>query len=293
MQQRMVTKGLSRAGSAPHNRCFRSARPAIKPCVRVCASATNGNGKSHASHPSAAETARTIVDIVSEGTLSTLNADGFPVGSPVSYTIDKSGQALVTLNKDTLEMQNLASNSRCSLTVQPTSFPARAVASVTLMGKIDVADKAESQFQFEVEKALYYGGLDQSAKVQELGAADFWAAEPDVLRKFAPELVKSWNEDRAEDIYRIVSHHLQVPLTEMTYAELLWVDRLGMYVRSEVTGREPEVVRVPFYRAVLDERDVRSVITMASQIAWEAERPYNPPLPSIFTDSAAAAAANN
>jgi hypothetical protein len=52
----------------------------------------------------------------------------------------------------------------------------------------------------------------------------------------------------------------------MTYAELLWVDQFGMYVRCEASGREPEVVRVPFYRAVLDERDARSVITMASQV---------------------------
>jgi hypothetical protein len=74
----------------------------------------------------------------------------------------------------------------------------------------------------------------------------------------------------------------------MAYAELLWVDQLGMYINTEVAGREAaEVVRVPFYRPVLDERDARSVITMASQIAWERERAYNPPLPSIFMDAAA------
>lgn len=43
----------------------------------------------------------------------------------------------------------------------------------------------------------------------------------------------------------------------MVYAELLWVDRLGMYVRAEVFGRSATVVRVPFYRPVLDERDAR------------------------------------
>lgn len=75
---------------------------------------------------------------------------------------------------------------------------------------------------------------------------------------------------------------------QMSYAELMWVDQLGMYINTEVAGREaPEVVRVPFYRPVLDERDARSVITMASQIAWERERSYNPPLPSIFMDAAA------
>jgi hypothetical protein len=72
----------------------------------------------------------------------------------------------------------------------------------------------------------------------------------------------------------------------MAYAELLWLDRLGMYIRSEVIGRAPEVVRVPFYRPVLDERDARSVITMAAQLAWESERSYVPPLPAIFQDAA-------
>lgn len=41
--------------------------------------------------------------------------------------------------------------------------------------------------------------------------------------------------------------HMLCPL-QMSYAELLWVDQLGMYVRCEVNGREPSVVRVPFYR---------------------------------------------
>eukprot|EP00798_Chlamydomonas_sp_ICE-L_P007721 gene7721-892_t len=64
-------------------------------------------------------------------------------------------------------------------------------------------------------------------------------------------------KDRAEDIYRIVSNFTNIPITEMTYAELLWVDCLGMYIRSEALGREPRVVRVPFYRKVMDHREAR------------------------------------
>ena len=47
--------------------------------------------------------------------------------------------------------------------------------------------------------------------------------------------------------------------TQMVYAELLWVDRLGMYVSCEVDGQQPSVVRVPFLRPILDERDARCV----------------------------------
>lgn len=49
--------------------------------------------------------------------------------------------------------------------------------------------------------------------------------------------------------------------------------------------RQPSVVRVPFYRAVIDDRDARSVLTMAAQLAWEKERNYVPPMPSIFSEA--------
>lgn len=274
-----------RLASAPRHCSARVARPTLLRCPASAhgSATTNGNGATSsapaATQPSAAETARTIVNILSEGTLSTLSADGIPVGSPVSYTMDKAGSTWVSLSKDAPEVLNLQANARCSLMVQPMQFPARAVAAVTLVGsiKLDEAAEAGDAYRLQVDKALYFGGLDQSSRVQEVKATDFQAAEPDVLRCSAPDLVKHWNEERAEDIYRIVSHQLHVPLAEMAYVELLWVDRLGMYVRTEVEGKEqPSVVRVPFYRAVLDERDARSVITMAAQIAWEADRPYNP-----------------
>lgn len=86
-------------------------------------------------------------------------------------------------------------------------------------------------------------------------------------------------------------------LSQMSYAELLWVDRLGMYVRIEMSDGsiEPQVVRVPFYRPVLDERDARSVITMAAQIAWERDRSMPLNIPAIFSsgDSLAAVASLN
>lgn len=268
-------------------------RPRSSPHLAFkCSAVANGSTPAASSSclpvkPSAAETARTIAAIVSEGTLSTLTKDGMPVGSPVSYTLDKEGATWVTLAPHSHEISNLRTDARCSLLVQPTAFPARAVAAVTLMGtiKVDEQSASGSAYRMLVDKAMYFGGLDESSQPEEVDASDLIAAEPDVLRLSAPELVKHWNEERAEDIYRIVSHQLHVPLSEMLYTELLWVDRLGMYVRTEVEGKQPAVVRVPFYRAVLDERDARSVITMAAQIAWEAERPYNPS--AMLPDTAA------
>ncbi|KAJ9511988.1 hypothetical protein QJQ45_004406 [Haematococcus lacustris] len=266
--------------------CQRSVR--LRP-FRVTAGTHNGTAACTA--PSPAETARTVVDICQEGILSTIASDGSPIGTPVAFHLDKAGHPCLRLADGSLELQNLARDGRCSLQVQPTALPARAVASVTLVGRLQPAAHQDAHV-LEVNTCLYFGGLDQQSGVSVSGE-EFRAAEPDVLRRNADELIRTWNDERAEDIYRIVSHHLGIPLTEMSYAELLWLDRLGMYVRTEAAGHlaGTTVVRVPFYRAVLDERDARSVLTMAAQVSWERERPYTPPVPSIFTD--AAAASNN
>uniref|UniRef100_A0A7S0RU71 DUF2470 domain-containing protein n=1 Tax=Chlamydomonas leiostraca TaxID=1034604 RepID=A0A7S0RU71_9CHLO len=275
---------------------------ALRPFTSVRPNAVaNGNGIAHSNGtsqaPSPAETARTVVEMCSEGTLCTLAADGTPLGTAVSFTLDKTGCPHVNLAAGGLELKNLAKEARCSLQIQPTTYPARAVASVTLVGKLQGAGQQGGAMPMEVEKCLYFGGLDQTpVQGVEVGGDEFRAAESDALKSTAVELIRSWNDERAEDIYRIVSDFLKIPLTEMSYAELLWVDRLGMWVRVEAAGHGdgPHVVRVPFYRSVLDERDARSVITMAAQLAWENDRPYTPPVPSIFTDaSATAAAANN
>ncbi|GFR52262.1 hypothetical protein Agub_g14796 [Astrephomene gubernaculifera] len=297
IQQNQVRTGPSRRPQP-----FTSVRPHATTICNAAAS-LNGNGNGNGVHskarcsgarcPTPAQTIRTIVDIVNEGTLCTVNASGLPVGIPVTFSTDKQGQLQLHMEREALEMANIQGSTACSLMVQPTCQPARAVAAVTLMGKLDApADFSATTLPLNVERCFYFGGLDQSSRGLEVSGSDFQAAEPDALRKAAPELVNTWNSECAEDLYRIVSDFLGVPLTEMSYVELLWVDQLGMYLRSEVAGQEgPQVLRVPFYRPVLDERDARAVITMASQIAWERERAYTPPITAMYADAAAAAAA--
>jgi len=209
----------------------------------------------------------------------------------VGYALDKEGTPIMSVAAASAEAANLNRSGRCSLLVQPISYPARGVASVALQGSAEEVEGSSQEgivnFKLNVESCVYYGGLDHAVHGLTISGEDYRSAEADILRHNATELITCWNNDRAEDIYRIVSHHLGVPLIEMQYAELLWLDRLGMYVRTEVVGRQPTVLRIPFYRAVLDERDARSVITMSSQMAWDADRKYTPPLPAIFQDTAA------
>ena len=299
--QRASQRASTSATRHPHHHL--APRPSFSSSSRAaarvsCGAGANGNGKTAAACPTPAETARTVVDICSEASLCSLQADGAPLAAPVAYHLDPSdGQPIIHVAAASPEASNLARDARVSLLVQPTAFPARGVASVALQGTVTPHDSGDSgdsssgsssgsgsgaaAFKLHVDQCMYYGGLDNSGVGVAVSGDDFRAAEPDALRRCAEELIAAWNADRAEDVYRIVGAHLGVPLVDMAYAELLWLDRLGMYIRSEVAGEDggaPRVVRVPFYRAVLDERDARSVITMAAQIAWEGERSYVPPV---------------
>ncbi len=59
---------------------------------------------------------------------------------------------------------------------------------------------------------------------------------------------------------------LGITFEDMSYAELLWVDYLGAYVKAAGHDGEARVLRVPFLRPVADDRDARSVLTMMSQV---------------------------
>eukprot|EP00879_Flechtneria_rotunda_P007514 GHRR01007883.1.p1 GENE.GHRR01007883.1~~GHRR01007883.1.p1 ORF type:complete len:290 (+),score=95.71 GHRR01007883.1:162-1031(+) len=257
-----------------------------------CHAVASNNGNGVAACPKPAETARTVADLCQEGSLCTVSPEGYPMGAPVSYKLDKDGNPVLQILQGSPEAANIERSSRCSLLVQPISYPARRVAAVALQGTAATADSQEGAadgttlLKLTVESCLYYGGLDNVPPGREIAGDDYRAAEADLLRHSATDLIHQWNSERAEDIYRIVSGHLGVPVIEMLYAELLWMDRLGLYVRAEMLGRQPQVVRVPFYRAVLDQRDARSVVTMASHISWEGEKRYVPP--PIQTPTAAA-----
>jgi hypothetical protein len=126
---------------------------------------TSSNGSHAAACPTPAETARTIVDIVNEGSLCSLCADGSPLGAPVAYSLDSDGHPVISLGSASPEAANLARDARASLLVQPTAFPARGVASVALQGTVAPHDAGEEgsgavAYKLHVAQCVYYGGLD-------------------------------------------------------------------------------------------------------------------------------------
>lgn len=66
--------------------------------------------------------------------------------------------------------------------------------------------------------------------------------------------------------------------SQLEGAELLWVDSLGAFFCASADNME-HILRVPFPRAVHDEREARSALTMLAQVAWEHERRYAPVMP--------------
>lgn len=69
--------------------------------------------------PSPAEVSRTIMELSSVGTLSTLAQDGWPLGIGVQFVVDEEGTPILCLNASN---QQFSVDDRCSLHVQVLSF---------------------------------------------------------------------------------------------------------------------------------------------------------------------------
>ncbi len=105
--------------------------------------------------PTSAETARTIVDIVAHGALSTVGADGVPLGTYASYVLDSEGQPILRLRADAVHTANLLARPSCSLFVQPSEMPARLLARVTLIGVVEAVEGEQRQQAAELHRQLH------------------------------------------------------------------------------------------------------------------------------------------
>lgn len=155
-----------RAGPARRAVPFTTARPLSSVACNAAPAANgngvhaNGNAASHGKCPTPAQTVRTLIDIVNEGTLCTVGPNGLPVGLPVTFSMDKSGKLQLQMDAAAVEMSNLKSGvNSCSLMVQAATQPARAVGAVSLMGKVEAS--ADGSLPLSIDSCLYFGGLDQ------------------------------------------------------------------------------------------------------------------------------------
>ena len=105
--------------------------------------------------PTSAETARTIVDIVAHGALSTVGVEGIPLGTYASYILDGEGQPILRLRADAVHTSNLLREPRCSLFVQPADMPARLLARVTLIGNVEAVTGESKAQASELHRHLH------------------------------------------------------------------------------------------------------------------------------------------
>mmetsp|Transcript_17711 Transcript_17711/g.44930 ORF Transcript_17711/g.44930 Transcript_17711/m.44930 type:complete len:334 (-) Transcript_17711:71-1072(-) len=256
--------------------------------------------------PSSAQTAKTIVELVGSGTLSTVDGTGFPLGTYVTYVLADDGAPVLRLRSTAVHTKNLQANSGCSLFIHAPLQPVRSVARITLIGNVEEISAEEqvqakerhaaaSQFavgvdapseddifmKLNISRTFYVGGLGSECKAEEIDVAMLNAAQPDGLAEFAPDLVAYMNSDRRMDILRITGGAVEdATIDDIADAELLWVDQLGVYIRAIIKAEE-RVVRANFMHEAIDERDAKSCLTMMAQLAWENERNYQPaPIPS-------------
>jgi putative heme iron utilization protein len=244
--------------------------------------------------PTAAEAARTVMEVCVEGTLSTLSQDGWPLGTEVRFAVDVEGNPVLRLQPSALHTKNLLSDSRCSLHAQ-LEQPGRQKPQCTLRGRIVRVDESKlKEMEFAWERrfgkehvhdhdALYMMKVEQVLQAQDMGEEEIWvmgtdysAAVADPLRECAPRIVEDMNRKHWEDIRRFCNVYTCLD-AELEEASMTWVDRLGFDMR--VLTCEPHKIleiRIPFPREVTDERDARSALTIMAQIAWEKERNYNP-----------------
>lgn len=150
----------------------------------ICTAAETGVAPSTVLGPPIAETARTVVDISSHGTLCTLSDDGTPLGTYVTYVLDGNGQPVLKLREEAVHTANLRRSSRCSLFVHPEDYPARFLARVTLLGNaeavgedevdefrlrhmsahghatgVDRPRETDLMYRLKISKCFYVGGL--------------------------------------------------------------------------------------------------------------------------------------
>ena len=229
--------------------------------------------------PSHAERARTLVDQVTVGTLSTIAADpeGYPYGSFVTVAFD-AGNPVFLVSTLAEHTRNMTRDPRASLVVVETGSPdPLANGRVTLIGtcaKVE-GDNGQARTAFldahpnaayyadfrdfafwklSVESIRYIGGYGRMSWVE---SEDWHAAEADPLAAAADGIVAHMNEDHADAM--VLYCQAFSLATDISAASMTTVDRYG-FEMSAVTSEGPRPVRLAFPEEVHTSDEARAAL---------------------------------
>ncbi|KAM7253936.1 hypothetical protein ACFE04_031618 [Oxalis oulophora] len=243
------------------------------------------------SKPEAAEVSRTIMELSSVGTLSTLTQDGWPLGVGVRFAVSKDGAPVLCLDQSNKGLFG-NNNNKSTLHVKLKQCGMR-TPQCTIRGSLEKPDDTMvieqlhstwiKRFGKEVDGDLLYVVDVESVYQMEdfeqegvwVSSLDYKNASPDPLRDFAERIVDEINSNNIDDINRFCNIYADLDF-KVLEAKMIWVDRLGfdLRLRSEEGIFD---VRIPFPREVTDEKGAKSSFNGMSQSAWEVEKNFYPP----------------
>ncbi|XP_062177706.1 glutamyl-tRNA reductase-binding protein, chloroplastic isoform X12 [Alnus glutinosa] len=187
--------------------------------------------------PFPAEVSRTIMELASVGTLSTLTEENWPLGIGVRFAVDEEGTPVLCLNASN---RQFSIDKRSSLHVQQLE-----------------------QCGLRTTQCTIQGSLDKPEDRMVLKLHSLWK--------------KRFGEEVDEDLIYVVAVErvLQIENFEVSEAKVIWVDRLGFDMRLFSPQKGVFEARVPFPSEVMDEKGAKSTFNCMSQLAWEVEKNFH------------------
>ncbi len=249
--------------------------------------ASTGPALPQLAEPSHAERVRTLLSLVTVGTLSTLSRKhpGFPFGSLMPFALDSTGRPVFLISNMAMHTQNLKEDPRCSLFVGQVGADGDALgaARATLVGDaapvpahdlvavreeylarhensrywVDFSDFGF--FRLEPIDLYYVGGFGVMGWV---GALQYEHADPDPLAGAAAGILAHMNADHVEAMVLLARTHAGIVATEATMTS---VDRLGFSLRLK-TNDGFKGARINFLREVATPMATREVLVEMVQL---------------------------
>lgn len=231
--------------------------------------------------PSFAERARTLLQLVRVGSLSTMSRKrpGFPFGSVMPYALDKAGCPVFLISTMAMHTQNLSSDPRASLLATQSHAGADPLGAsrVTLMGNVAKIPEPEvaparknyleryedskhwvdyedfSFYRMDVVDVYYVGGFGVMGWI---AASEYAQAEADPLADAAAGIIQHMNADHKEALILLARVYGGI---EAEDAAMTAVDRLGFHVRLNTRDRV-RGTRIAFSREVRSAEETRNVL---------------------------------
>ncbi|KAL9691083.1 hypothetical protein QQ045_011500 [Rhodiola kirilowii] len=239
--------------------------------------------------PLPAENSRTIMELASVGTLSTISHGGWPLGFGVQFAVDGQGTPVLCLNESYTGF--FGDDMRASFHVQLEQCKMR-TPQCTIQGSVDKVEDTmllkkfhsawEKRFGEVNADLLYVVNIDRVLQVDNFKEAGIWViptdyknAMPDPLRDIAEKIANEINTNNVEDLLRFCNVYADLDF-QVLDAKVIWLDRLGFDLRL-TSQKEVYEIRIPFPREVTDEKGAKSSFNCMSQLAWEVEKNYTVP----------------